>query len=129
MGKLSCILALAFLAGCGADYHASQVQNAGGKDRLTVGTAQRELQKGMAADKVVDAMGSPNIVTTDEQGREVWVYDKFATDVVASESHGWWIVGGGSSGAASKNQRTLTVVVKFDESKKVRDIAYHSSSF
>jgi hypothetical protein len=99
----------------------------------------------MSGSEVMTALGSPNVVTTDEAGREVWVYDKFATDVVTSES-GWAIfgIGGGggsggggggglgargSSGAASSSQRTLTVVIKFDESKKVRDFAYHASRF
>ena len=34
-----------------------------------------------------------------------------------------------SAGAQSKTQRTLTVVIKFDEQKKVRDFAYHTSRF
>ena len=33
------------------------------------------------------------------------------------------------AGAASTTQRTLTVIVKFDENSKVRDFAYRSSSF
>ena len=87
----------------------------------------------MSGADVIAALGSPNVVTTDDGGREVWVYDKFATDVVSSGSHGgaWLILGavGGSAGAASKSQRTLTVVIKFDEANKVRDFAYHSSRF
>ena len=35
----------------------------------------------------------------------------------------------GSAGARSTSQRTLTVIVKFDEEKKVRDVAYHTSRF
>lgn len=93
-------------------------------NRLTVGTVQREIERGMAADQVAVALGSPNIVTTDEQSREVWIYDKMATEVVASGSS--WFV---TAGAATTRQRTLTIVVKFDENKRVRDIAYHSSSF
>ena len=38
-----------------------------GEKRLTVGTVQREIQKGMAAAAVAEALGAPNIVTTDEQ--------------------------------------------------------------
>jgi hypothetical protein len=41
-------------------------------------------------------------------------------------------LGGGtnsSTGASSTSQRTLTVVIKFDKDGKVRDFAYHSSSF
>ncbi len=118
--------------GCGADYHAGKVREAEGQKALTVGAVQRDIAKGMTGDKVIEALGSPNIVTTDEQGREVWVYDRFATDVVASGSSSglWQIFGiGGQSGAESSSQRSLTVVVKFDGEKKVRDVAYHSSKF
>jgi hypothetical protein len=42
-------------------------------------------------------------------------------------------VGGGgfnsAAGASSTSQRTLTVIIKFDGNHKVRDYAYHSSSF
>jgi len=122
------LVVASLLAGCGADYHAEKVRD-DRTDRVTLGTAQRNLSKGMSGAQVLDAMGSPNVVSTDELGREVWVYDKFATEVRASSSVGWWIVGSGSSGAASRTQRTLTVIVKFDENKQVRDIAYHQSSF
>jgi hypothetical protein len=37
--------------------------------------------------------------------------------------------GEGGSGATSESQRTLTVIVKFDEQKKLTDLAYHSSRF
>lgn len=120
------------LAGCEADYHARRVRQADEANRLTVGTVQREIERGMAADQVAVALGSPNIVTTDEQSREVWIYDKMATEVVASGSS-WFVTAGAATfvtaGAATTRQRTLTIVVKFDENKRVRDIAYHSSSF
>jgi len=87
----------------------------------------------MSGGQVAEVLGSPNIVSTDENGLEVWIYDRFATEVRSSESSaGVWLVLGvvrGSSGAATKSTRSLTVVIKFDEGKKVRDIAYHSSSF
>jgi hypothetical protein len=84
-------------------------------------------------------------VTTDEERREAWVYDKFATESAYSTSSGGVsilvlgligdaLAGGNPSsrnttGATSKTQRTLTIIIKFDKSKKVRDFAYHSSSF
>ena len=140
---LTAVIAL-LSSGC-AKWHARGVQSGLDGDRLTLGTVQREIRKGMSGADVATALGSPNVVTTDEQGREVWIYDKFATDVVSSSS-GWSIfgaavsagsgvaggggVGGsGESGARSSSQRTLTVVIKFDEKKAVRDFAYHSSRF
>ena len=80
-----------------------------------------------------ETLGSPNIVSTDENRLEVWIYDKIATDVSYSNNEGgvWLVIAGvsGSSGASSTSQRTLTIVIKFDQDKKVRDFAYHSSSF
>ena len=128
-----CFLSILFLSGCStAGSHMKSVRS-DASDRITVGKVQREIRIGMSSSQVVEALGSPNIVTTDENRLEVWVYDKMATDVSYSNSDGgvWLILGavGGSSGAASKTQRTLTIVIKFDEEKKVRDFAYHSSSF
>ncbi|MBI5187241.1 MAG: hypothetical protein HZA01_16165 [Nitrospinae bacterium] len=142
-----------FMNGIGcmtAPEHAADVrQGMGEGDRVTVGTVQREIKKGMTNAEVIQVLGSPNIVSTDEKGREVWVYDKIATDRVYSTSSGGLsilglaggavggaIVGGGVSpnynrgaGAESTSQRTLTIIIKYDEQGKVRDFAYHASKF
>jgi len=130
IGLLACAgLILIGVAGCSADYHAGKVQQGLQGDRITVGTVQREITVGMSSAAVAEALGSPNIVTTDEQRREVWVYDRIATDVAASGGSWTLLLLGQSAGASSKSQRTLTIVIKFDEAKKVRDFAYHSSRF
>ena len=134
------ILSGALLAGC-ASMHAADVQKAREGDKLTVGTVQREIRVGMSGAQVVEALGSPNVVTTDEKGREVWVYDRISTENVYSSSSalilgiltggsgGGGGLAGTSSGASSSTQKSLTVIVKFDEQKKVRDFAYRSSTF
>lgn len=134
MRKLfSLLLCVLFLSGCStASSHLKSVKSDGG-DRITVGKVQREIRIGMPSAQVIEVLGSPNIVSTDENRLEVWVYDKIATDVSYSNSEGgvWLILGAvsGNSGATSTSQRTLTIVIKFDADKKVRDFAYHSSSF
>jgi len=127
------LLSIVVLSGCStAGSHLNSVKSDAG-DRITVGKVQREIRIGMPSAQVIEVLGSPNIVSTDENRLEVWVYDKIATDVSYSSSNGgvWLILGavGGHSGAASTSQRTLTIVIKFDADKKVRDFAYHSSSF
>jgi outer membrane protein assembly factor BamE (lipoprotein component of BamABCDE complex) len=141
----SVILAAAALGGCmTAAQHRADVESDSG-DRLTVGTVQKEIRVGMTGAEVAAVLGSPNIVTTDEDRREVWIYDKISTTVAYSSSSGGLSalifgagsdVGGGvggsgsrSAGAAASNQKTLTVIIKFDADKKVRDFAYHTSSF
>lgn len=142
---VSLLFSMIILTGCmGAAQHKAAVQD-DSSDRVTVGKVQKEIRVGMSGAQVAEALGSPNIVTTDEERREVWVYDKFSTDTVASTSSGGisaLILGwsdsvgggaapgvGGSAGARSQSQRTLTVIIKFDHDKRVRDFAYHKSSF
>lgn len=102
-------------------------------ERLTVGTVQREIRIGMDAASVAEVLGSPNIVTTDDQRREVWVYDKVSSDRVdsARSDHATLIIIGTRSSAVSRStrQRTLTIIIKFDENKQVRDFAYNYTQF
>ena len=125
-----CLIAL---SGCAS---ASSLRNDvqdNGKNSLTVGKVQRDIKLGMTSAQVAEILGSPNVVTTDEERREVWVYDKVASDVTASQSGGGWtlILFGSerNSAATSTTQRTLTIVIKFDKESKVRDFAYNSSKF
>ncbi len=133
-----------------AQEHAASVRAGQETDRVTVGTVQREIKVGMTNAEVVQVLGSPNMVTTDEQRRENWVYDKISTDTVYSRSSGGvnaLILGGGligdsaaagglggagyssGAGARSTSQRTLTIIIKYDAANRVRDFAYRSSSF
>ncbi|MCK5385192.1 MAG: outer membrane protein assembly factor BamE, partial [Alphaproteobacteria bacterium] len=88
------------------------------------------IKKGMTGGQVVEVLGSPNIVSTDENGNEVWVYDKFHTEGIVSGSNG--ITLGFSNivaGTARQSQSTITIIIKYNGQGKVRDIAYHKSSF
>lgn len=123
--SLALVVAMA-LAGC-----ASPPQPPA--DDLTVGEVQGEIKVGLAAASVAEILGSPNIVTTDEQRREVWIYDKVSSDRVDTSSAigGGIIIIGGSSArrSSSSTQRTLTIIIKFDEEKRVRDFAYNYTQF
>ena len=146
---LSLIWTGVLLNGCMTANQHYQDTHGAQERQMTVGTVQREIRQGMSGAEVAEVLGSPNIVTTDGEGREVWIYDKISTDVTYSRSSGGGIIGlliggisgdvlagggaGGSvsrsAGAESTTQRTLTVVIKFDENKRVRDFAYHASRF
>lgn len=139
------------LGGCQtAQQHAGDVRAAqAGGDKLSVGKVQREIKVGMSSAEVVEVLGSPNMVTTDDKRRENWVYDKISTETAYSSSSGGvnslilggalvgaGLIGGGggagysaSTGAASTSQRTLTIIIKYDENSRVRDFSYRSSSF
>jgi outer membrane protein assembly factor BamE (lipoprotein component of BamABCDE complex) len=105
----------------------------GNARNLTVGTVQGEIKIGMPASDVVAILGSPNIVTTDEKRREVWVYDKVSSNRVdtANSIGGSIIIFGGSSAQSesTSTQKTLTIIIKYDEQKMVRDFAYNYTQF
>jgi outer membrane protein assembly factor BamE (lipoprotein component of BamABCDE complex) len=110
---------------------------------------QKEIRVGMSGAEVATVLGSPNIVTSDEERRETWIYDKLSTERAYSSSAGGVnalilggapvgsaLLGGGlggrygsEAGASSTTQKTLTVVIKFDKAGRVRDFAYHTSKF
>ena len=116
---------------------------------MTLGIVQREIRRGMSPDEVAVQLGSPNIVQKDAEGREVWIYDKIATEASYSRSSGGvgglagaggWagaalLLGGvtgsydKSAGAYAVTQKTLTVVIKFGRDNRVEDFSYHSSRF
>lgn len=116
--------------------------------KLTLGAAQKSVKIGTSQTDVALALGSPNIVTTDSDGKETWIYDKVAS-VQSYSTNGFEIgakLGGGgygshgagggiigtsygvSSGNAQSNQRTLTIVIKFNK-QKVESFKYHMSNF
>lgn len=103
------------------------------EEQMTVAKAQTEIKIGMPSSAVVEILGSPNMVTTDTERRETWVYDKVSTNIQSSSSsNGVWLLlfaAKGKESQASSNQRTLTIIVKFDKQGLVRDFAYRTSTF
>lgn len=100
---------------------------------MTVGIVQKEIKVGMSQADVANALGSPNIVTKDSNGKETWIYDKIASEAsyAAGSVYGTLILVGASSasGAASTTQKTLTVIIKFDSNGNVASFSYHASKF
>lgn len=141
---LSALVSLLFTHACTTQQHLSSVRDPSG-DRISVGKVQRTIRLGMPSAQVIETLGSPNIISTDEHRREVWVYDKISTETVYSTSNvgggigalilggnvgtGLGFNGGNQSGAKATTQRTLTIIVKFNNEGTIRDIAYHSSQF
>jgi len=116
---------------------------------FTLGLVQKEVKIGTSQTDVISALGSPNIITKDSDGKDTWVYDKIAS-ITAYNSSGFSVgaLGGGlgagnsgggggilgvgygkNSGNTQTSEKTLTVVIKFDKTSKVESFTYHMSSF
>lgn len=113
---------------------------------LTHGMVQMTLKVGVTTQgQIIETFGAPNITTVDGSGREMWVYDRHATvsyDKSSGFSIGMLLGGaGGSVGGAgglgfgtrksksTESSRTMTLIIKFDQSKVVSDFQSRSSSF
>lgn len=143
------LLTIVLLAGCMTTVQHQQTLHSTQEREMTVGIVQKEIRVGMSQADVATAIGSPNIVTRDSEGKETWIYDKIATE--ASYSRDSSAIGGGAgaggvagttlilgllgggyskaSGAAATSQKTLTVIIKFDKNNKVESFSYHASKF
>ena len=135
--------------GCMSAAEHSRSLHSADEREMTLGIVQKEIRRGMAQSDVAEALGSPNMVTKDGDGKEVWVYDKIATEASYSRDSGGvgGLAGAGgapasalilglgsgsysrSAGAAATTQKTLTVVIKFGKDSLVETFSYHSSRF
>jgi len=127
------VVLTAVAAGCTSAAQHQQDLGSTAERTMTLGVVQKTIRAGLTQDEVVVALGSPNIVTRDAEGRETWVYDKVASEASYSRSQNYGTVlilgGGNAAGAASTTQRTLTVAIKFGADQKVETFSYHSSRF
>lgn len=119
------------------------------EQQMTLGIVQRDIKIGTSQADVASVLGSPNIVTMDADGKETWIYDKVSS-ITSYGSSGFGVgiggVGGGygsggfggglanvgynrHGGTVQSVQKTLTVVLKFDDNHNVASFSYHMSSF
>ncbi len=119
------------------------------EQQMTLGLIQRNIKVGTSQADVAEILGSPNIVTQDANGLETWIYDKVSS-ITAYGSSGFGVgvggLGGGygsggfggglanvgynkNGGVNQSVQKTLTVVLKFDNNHNVSSFTYHMSAF
>jgi outer membrane protein assembly factor BamE (lipoprotein component of BamABCDE complex) len=108
---------------------------------LTHGNVQLNLKLGETSQtEVLEVFGAPNITSIDGTGQEVWTYQRSATVSQFTSSKGFWTVlltgeagllGGQSQDASGleQTQRTMTLIIKFDDRKTVSDFRSRSSEF
>jgi len=123
-------LLIVTLTGCNAKQFYNEVYD--DTKRLELGSVQKEICVGIGQDQVAASLGTPNIVTSDKEGRETWIYDKIATEVRQSGTSGLILfcqTGADYVTRKDISQKTLTVVIKFSPNKCVESFTYHSSKF
>ena len=98
--------------------------------KLTHGAVQMHLEKGVTTQNdVLQNFGAPNITTVDADGNEVWTYQKNATLSRSTESGAVFLIGGFGSSGFQRSSRTMTLIIKFNSDKVVKDFNSMTSSF
>lgn len=100
------------------------------KSNLTPGMVKTKIIKGRTTqNEILQVFGSPNIITKNKSGDEVWTYDKVSVEAGGSEAYGTIVVAGVAGGSSSTSSRTFTLMIEFDEKDVVKDYSYRSSGF
>jgi|TARA_B100001079_G_scaffold239315_1_gene223470 outer membrane protein assembly factor BamE (lipoprotein component of BamABCDE complex) len=90
-------------------------------DRMTLGTVQSSIHMGMTGGEVQEALGAPNIISKNNDGNEMWTYDRVSKEATSRGFIFW--------SSEESTQRTLTVLITFDGGGRVADYTYHSTEF
>jgi outer membrane protein assembly factor BamE (lipoprotein component of BamABCDE complex) len=125
---------LAFFTAC---TDSKNIQTPYISEQITVAKAQHTIKKGMTSIEVIELIGSPNIISTNQLGNEIWVYDKVSThndlEKTSIGAVGFipalFIKGNTSISKNTSYQKTLTIIIKYDKNKKVNNISYHTTRF
>ena len=104
------------------------------KSKLTPGMVKQHIIKGQTTqNELISLFGSPNIITNDKNGNEVWTYSKQSSSADSgSKGFGWSaLVIGGSNASAYSNTSTNTfdLVITFTKNNIVKDYSVVSSKF
>lgn len=100
-------------------------------EKLALGGAQL-LKVGASGERVIELLGSPNVVTNNEEGLETWVYDKVSKEIeiVRTDDGGWFFSPSRQQSTVQiEGERTLIVVIKFDNNGNVTNVRYRQTSY
>ncbi|MCX5679789.1 MAG: hypothetical protein NTZ95_03940 [Candidatus Omnitrophica bacterium] len=126
MKKLVVLIIIALFMLQGHANAAESVQ----KSNLTAGMAKSKIIKGQTTQtQILEIFGSPNIITKNKSGNEVWTYDKVSVDKSATEGYGNILVAGIAKENYSSSARTFTMMIEFDDNEVVKDYSYRSAAF
>ena len=118
------VAALGLIVACSSSNKPEQ------KSNLTFGTVKKSIVKGKTSQsEIVQLLGSPNIVTKNSKGEEVWTYSKQSYDSESGGFGGGIILFGGSKAFSSSASASFDLILTFDKRDIVKDYSVVSSQF
>lgn len=118
------VAALGLIVACSSSNKPEQ------KSNLTYGSVKKSIVKGQTNQSdIVHLLGSPNIVTKNSKGEEVWTYSKQSYDSESGGFGGGIILFGGSKAFSSSASSSFDLILTFDSRDIVKDYSVVSSQF
>lgn len=104
--------------------------NAPQKSNLTPGVVKTQIQKGVTSQaEIIALLGSPNIITKNKSGEEVWTYSRQSFDSESGGFGGGLLIFGGSKAFSSASSNSFDLIITFDGQNLVKDYSVVSSQF
>lgn len=123
-GKVMFLIVASFVIASCATMKAPQ------KSNLTPGVINTTIKKGITSKaEIVQLIGSPNIITKNKEGEEVWTYSRQSFDVESGGFGGGLLLFGGSKAFSSASSNSFDLVITFDSQSRVKDYSVVSSQF
>lgn len=105
---------------------------------LSYGIVTSKVKKGETTqEEIIRLFGPPNITTINNDGEEVWVYDRISNETKqqgwseASRFNVFFDLGISQKYGEGRSSitRTITVIIEFDKQKKVKDFSARATQF
>ncbi|MFA5879316.1 MAG: hypothetical protein WC860_03990 [Candidatus Margulisiibacteriota bacterium] len=120
------ICSFMFLSSC----FSNQSNETATSSNLTVGEVKRQIVKDKTSQsEILQLFGSPNMVTKNKDGNEVWAYNKMSYQTNASASSGTLIFLGGSQAMSSAATKSFDLIITFNNKDIVKDYNMVYSSY
>ena len=111
------IITLLLIGGCFAT-----LPEKTGNSKLTVGEVKREIVKGQTTQaEIMLTFGSPNLVSQNKEGNEVWAYNRMSYQTYAGSEGGTLILWGGSKAVSSATTKSFDLIITYDSNDVVQD--------
>ena len=124
IGKIvACVTTLLMITSC-ATTQAPQ------KSNLTPGVVSTAIKKGLTTKaEIVKLIGSPNIITKNKAGEEVWTYSRQSFDSESGGFGGGLLLFSGAKAFSSASSNSFDLIITFDGQDRVKDYSVISSQF
>ena len=113
---ISLVIPVLLMAGC------TTPPKRTGESTLTPGEVKRQITKGETTQaEILSVFGSPNLVTQNKEGKEVWAYNRMSYETFSGGEGATLILIGGSKAVTTATTKSFDLILTFDEKDVVED--------